>query len=253
MITQLGFKHHHAQIYEYLNQNGKSKPAYLAKILGLKRPTVYKALYELEEKNLVKRIVGTKEDDLSFTATHPRNINKLIEKKRAKVNKINKKFQDLYPNYLDAFSQHNKFPISDILSGVQGLKKVHLEVEQLEKEVLLLRSCCDRISDELAKEIDRHVAKRSKLEIPTKIISPTVETLKYTKKNYPKIPNREIRLIDREIFEVSTQIMLYSDKVALTNYGDEVITLLIQQKDIYNSFKILFNLLWEGSYLKSFK
>ena len=238
ILKKLGLDPYEIQIYDFLVKNGQSIPSHIATVLDIKRPTVYKTLYALEDKRLVERTELS--ENAEFRANDPKVLERIIQKKRKDVNKVMDDFLLEYPKYLEFFRQKSATPLIDIYYGVAGLKKVHLDIEKSAKEVLLIRSVFDRGSDELKQEIDRHVAKRGKLGIPTKIITPKVATTNNTLKEFPIVPNREIKFVDKDKLNMDTQIMIYNDKAAITNYRNELVTLVIHQENIVNSMRTLF-------------
>lgn len=248
VLKKLGFEDYEVSTYRFLVKNGECKPSYISQILDIKRPTVYKALNNLESNNLVERDMN-KDGDSTFRAKHPRFIQYLVQKKQKESDRIMEKFLFEYSSFTELFSHNNIAPVIDVLHGIDGLKKLHLEVENSADEMLLFRSFIDRDFKELYEEIDRHVTSRTKKGILTKVITPFVKTSIDTIKNYGEFENNglnQIKFILDKSFNLETQIMVFNDKVAITNYRNEIITLLIHQKNIANSFKTLFHTLWDS-------
>ena len=246
LLKKIGLDDFQSTILEYLIKNGENKPSTLSEILDIKRPTVYKTLYELESFQLVKRSNKEGTDDLVFKAKSPYFIKQFIYKKKKKIENIEKEFDVNYSQIVEYFMFNHQEPVIDIKHGIEGLKSIHLEIEELKLPVKLIRSTNDRGTEQLAKEIDRHVSTRSKFEIPTQILTPLIDTVQYTKMAYPIINNREIRTFPAHLLNMPSQIMMYKNNLVLTNYGEDnaIISLVIHQKDIFKSFEVIFNILW---------
>jgi len=247
LFKKIGLDNYQSTILEYLIKNGENKPSQLSQILDIKRPTVYKALYELEELQLVKRHQVENSDDLFFKAKSPYFLKEHITKRRQKIESLEKEFDSQYAQIIEMFMFNHKEPVIDIKHGIDGLKEIHLEIENLKTPIKIIRSSHDRTTEELTKEIDRHVSERSRLKIPTQILTPSVDTIKYTKMTYPKVDGREIKVFPQDQLNISSQIMLYNNNLVLTNYGEDnaVISLVIHQKEIYKSFEKIFEILWQ--------
>ncbi len=245
ILKQLGFNTYDIDIYEYLIKNGPSKPRTLSDSLQIKRPTVYKSLYTLQEAHIIEKVTASDDEDSVFKAKDPRFIEFLIQKRNKQIDTMRKEYLTMFPLYSQLYQEKNVTPVVDMLYGVEGLKKIHSQIEAGTDEVLIIRSAYDRNSKKLYEEIDRHVAERSRKHIPTKIITPRLKTVEETLTEYAEIPNREMRLVDPGKLSLATQIMVFGDKVAITNYREEIVTLLVHQRDIRDSFATIFEFMWE--------
>lgn len=244
LLKNIGYSESEIEVYIYLLVNGKRKPGNISKMLGIKRPTVYKALYLLEDKSLIIRVSGTAES-AEFEVNNPKYLDYRIKKHFDKIERVKNDFYRSYPEVIRFYTNNHSLPVVDTLLGLEGLKKIHLDIEDNKYPVDLIRSAFDRDTDDLIREINRHVAKRSKLGIDTRIISPQLSTVRYTLESFREIDGRKIRLIPQYMLNIPSQIMLYDKKVVITNYKNEIISLIIHQNEIFSSFKILFDTLWE--------
>lgn len=243
LLSSLNLDEFSSKIYEYLLQSGEQKPGTISKVLDIKRPTAYKALYNLEDLGLIGRNMDLPE--VHFRAKGPQQLKLLIEKQRKKVDKLWNNYLEILPAMTELYEQNYTAPIIQTLFGLTGLKQIHIEIETTAKEVLLIRSVIDRLDEKVTEEIDRHVAKRGEIGIRTKILTPALHTTNATLQKYPGIPGREMRFVDQEKLGIETQIMLYNNKIVITNYRNELVSLIIQQEHIFNSFKQIFENLWD--------
>ena len=63
---------------------------------------------------------------------------------------------------------------------------------------------------------------------------------------YYKQPQQEIRYLAHAI-NINTDLILYGDKLVLISYDGGLNTVIIQDKAIFNTAKMMFELLWEST------
>ena len=64
--------------------------------------------------------------------------------------------------------------------------------------------------------------------------------------HYYKSPQQEIRYLPHDT-KISTDLILYEDKLILMSYDGELRTVVIQEKAIFDTAKMMFDLLWEST------
>lgn len=243
LLKNLNLSQLQIQVYQELLAHGVYKPAELAQVAGLNRSSAYKALYELEDMNLIVRDQDGG-GELCFRPKSPTQLNLLVKRQERHADKLRDQYLQSLPQLLSMYEQVGSDPLVDKLAGLSGLKKFHLLMEKAESPISLIRSVDDRLTPVIAKEIDRHVKARTKLGIPVRIITPVVETTKYTLRDYPQVKNRQMRFLPGSA-NILTQLAIFDNYLAITNYRDEFVTLLIRQPHIRETFAVLFELLWE--------
>ena len=128
--------------------------------------------------------------------------------------------------------------------GIEGIKKVYEDVLRppYPEEVLVLRSIYD--SEELEDFFQKYVERRAKLGIKSRTISPP--GIRHPSLGEQELL-RELRFFPRETFSLPTEISIYGDKVALVSLRKDLIASVIQGKDIAETFRILFEIVWKNA------
>lgn len=126
--------------------------------------------------------------------------------------------------------------------GIEGIKKVYEDTLRppYPEEVLVLRSIYD--SKELEDFIQKYIERRARIGIKSRTISPPGI-------GHPLLGEEELlrslRFLPREIFSTPAEISIYGDKVALISLRKDLIATVIQGKDIADTLRILFELIWQ--------
>ena len=91
--------------------------------------------------------------------------------------------------------------------------------------------------------LKKYLKKRLSKNITAKGIIPDEKEFKIFQKNNKK-ELRESIIIPQKDFPMKNQILIYQNKVAIISYGQEKVALIIESKQINDSQKAIFNLLW---------
>ncbi|HOU75579.1 MAG TPA: hypothetical protein PK957_00455 [Candidatus Dojkabacteria bacterium] len=76
-----------------------------------------------------------------------------IKKHFEKVEKVKDNFYKSYPEIINLYSQNHSLPVVDTMLGLEGLKKIHLDIEENKHPVDLIRSAFDRDAGDLIREL----------------------------------------------------------------------------------------------------
>lgn len=83
LLTQLGFNKKEIEVYLTILKHGKITPAHIAKITGIKRPTVYSTVKELLLKRVIVEDLGTSQSFL--LALPPEDLQNIIRSEEQKI------------------------------------------------------------------------------------------------------------------------------------------------------------------------
>jgi sugar-specific transcriptional regulator TrmB len=110
-LTQLGFNPKEIEVYLTILKHGKLTPANIAKITGIKRPTVYSTTKELAKKGVIVEDLG--EDQSSFLALPPDELNTLVYREEEKI-KSKKQVALKAVAELQEFTKNTKYSVPKI-------------------------------------------------------------------------------------------------------------------------------------------
>ena len=228
-LEEAGLASNEAKVYLSLVDSGMSLAGEIAQKTGIHRRTVYDALERLIEKGLVSYII--KNNRRYYEAANPKQLLSLIEERKKAVNEI-------IPELEKRFNFKKEKQETLFFRGKQGLKSVFEDQIKEGKEILIFGASAN------AYEILKYYFKfydeeRVKRKIRVKVI------FDYSAKGkIGKIPYSEIRFLPKN-FAMPAATNIYGNKVAIINWTENPLAILINQKEIADSYRNNFKILWE--------
>jgi sugar-specific transcriptional regulator TrmB len=230
-LKELGLTDNEVRIYLLLLEHDMMNPSEISQKLGLHRGYVYDALERMQEKEVVNVILKTNKK--YYQATSPQN---LIELLKFRLEDFEKAIPDLMK--LAALKKEEtkvelhrgkrvyRVLLKDIVSTLKTNDTVYLV--GIDEDVLL-----QEVEPIYLKQYLNAMKSR---EIKEKIIIKT-GTIKV------KNPNLEYKELDSKYIGKTAQI-IYNDKVAIFILGSPHYLIVIENKEVAETYKKQFNLLW---------
>jgi sugar-specific transcriptional regulator TrmB len=237
-LRELGLTDNEVRIYLSLLENGSMNPYEIAEKTGFHRGYIYDTLKRMQEKGFVSSV--SKEGKLYFNATSPTGLLDLMKMRIENLQKIVPQLEkisqkDREVTHVEVYKGRNAFRIAlkDILSTVKENDEILIfgvdDQTVMKLEPIYLRqyfNLCKR------KSITERVIVKDK----TKTLKEAVTS------EYRFLPKQ---CIGNTAFEV------YGNKVGLFLWSNPNYLILIENKDVANSYRKQFDLLWKLAKRKS--
>lgn len=245
-LHAIGLSKAEADLYELLLTLGEVPASSIVKESKLKRPTVYKHLYELEQKGLI-----TKKDIENKIHFKPEPPTKLIELTRNYYETLDRTLGSIraaVPHLSQLYLHSTEKPIVTTYEGVEGIKAIYKDTLREGKPIFALIRI-EEFDPEVWRWGQRYYLKeRARRKIHAKVIvASSRSSSEYRKKDIEQY--RTTIEVPYGKFPFEHEIDIYGDKVAFFNYkrGDKLIGVVIQHKKIAQTMKAWFDLAWEGA------
>jgi sugar-specific transcriptional regulator TrmB len=247
ILIECGLTPEQAKIYAYLLANGYSPAKVISAKTGIGRAFVYKIIDQLITLDLVE-----KRDDMAkitlFFPKHPRNIKEMVE---IRSNKFQHALSDLNGIFGILSSEFNALsgkPNIQFFEGVEGIEYIHEDILNTGQDILVMSSPIKEGRQEVLHLIKEQIEKQVAQNIRTKTIAPHAEGQPIA----TPIEEDEKYLITRkkvptEKLNIPAQIIIYGDKVAITNFKESILTISIESKYIAETFRVMFGFIWDAS------
>lgn len=245
ILKNLGFVDSEISIYKSLINSGELGVSQLSRVSGIKRTLVYHAAKKLIENGLI--IEFEKNKNKYFKVTNPDNLVNLVETKKQSIEKDFNVIEELIPSLNQKYISQNEQPLVDTLIGISGLKKIYKLINAEADEVLIFASSVARKNIEVDILIKRQIDVQEKKGIKVRSIVKSLESKldNLTPLDLKDKKNVEIRALPPEEFLSETQIFIWKDTVAFNTTGEEMISTIVKNKKIFQTFKLIFNALWD--------
>lgn len=235
ILKEYGLSDNEIKVYLASLYLGTSRVNEISKKADLLRTTTYEVLKTLVEKGLVSYVI--KSGVRYFETANPNKLLNILEERKERINSIMPELESLKASVTEK-------PTIEIYEGKAGLKTILDDIIKTKpKEILTLSSA--KVFETLMFYFPHWINRRVKAKIYAKILQQEVETTKELKKK-DKSELREIRFLPKD-FKIDTHMQIYGNKIAiLTLTKDEPIGVIIENKDIVETQKSLFNVLWNN-------
>lgn len=238
----LGLTKVQSEIFSCLLQNGPKKASDVAKITKRPRGVAYKGLEELIDLGLVLK----KESKLGvalFTAEHPSNLEKVLERREKELDKTKKEFTASLPDLVSAYNLVSNKPGVRFYEGISGFEKATFDTLTAKEEIYAFVDLA-ALEGEFGEINKRYSAQREKMKIKKKlIVADTPENRNFFKNFNNEIT--EVKFIKKEFYHFQSSLQIYNNKISyLTLDQANTISVIIDDKNIYSLNKLLFEYLW---------
>ena len=236
ILEQFGLTGKKADIYLASLELGSANVVEIAKKAGIKRTTCYDILMELEKNGLISETAKGKKR--LFIGEDPEKIlNKLKEKERL--------FSDILPQLKSIHNIKGTKPKIRFYEGKEGLKEVYSDTLKYGGEFLAFAS--EDVANVLGRDwVDNYLKTRKRKGIRVRAIMPASGYIAREIAGKDQEQLRASKLVDPKKYPFSIEINIYGyQKIALMSSKEET-GLIIEGAEIYNTMKLIFELLWDN-------
>ncbi len=246
ILKNLGLNQNEVTVYLTLLREGKQKAREIIKKTSLTRGLLYKALQDLEDKQIIIR--EDEENAVSeFSAIHPNVLQGLVEQKIKKVIELKQSLSVELGNFTSLYNLGNNKPGMEFYEGVEGLKKVLEDTLKDNPEKIIYTYADSKSIQKEIIEIDKkYIKKRLQQKIRKKILLVDSAPAKKHKKDITDKLTK-IRLVKTKgvLPELYSFVQIYNNKVAFVSYeNNTIVSTIISNPQLYKLQKFFFKSLW---------
>jgi len=226
-LEQAGLTGNEAKVYLELLRNGKLSANEIAKQIGMDRTLAYTVLNHLIEKGMIGYI--TESGKKIFHAESPDNLLNPIREKEALIKDLSKELSEIQPNKKSGYEVN-------VYEGKEGLRT-------LMRKIIDQKSFCSFGATGRAYDLLYELQAITKeLEKKKGYYARIIMAPKYRGHEFTKYKGIKTRFLDVK-YEASTTI--FGDYVSIHMIKDKPIIILIKNKDIAESYRNHFEVLWK--------
>ncbi len=243
-LKKLGLTEDQALIYLVLVQVSILPARLIASQSGVSRELTYIVLGQLEQKGLVER--SSQGKVILFRAKNPGNLKSLVEYKKTRANEAEEAYQTIIGNLVSDFNKGHGKPFIRSYEGLDGLQKTYNHILKKAKTVYVIRSLFDHEHKDVRALVVQQLAEQAKKGIRSYVISPKLPHMKAEKIIHNLERNITRKVVPLEKLELPSQIIIYNNTVSITSLKKEIVTTVIENEDIAQTFKKIFDYLWDS-------
>lgn len=239
-LQDIGLSEKEARVYLAALELGRTTAEKLATHAKVNRSTTYVQLESLMAKGLISTYEEGKKT--YFVPESPESLKRILEMKRREIDGGEQELGKLMPDLLHLFEGAGERPLVRFFLGKEGVATLRNQVweNNKSKKVLTLYSY-DTLSSVFDQdEREEYSEKRAKQGVTARVL--------YNRKAGPfpdDFTQTERRHLPESVLEVTNDIMVFDDKVAISNLKGALFGVLIENTQIAKSMSSIFEFMWK--------
>ncbi|OGN13086.1 MAG: hypothetical protein A3J47_01175 [Candidatus Yanofskybacteria bacterium RIFCSPHIGHO2_02_FULL_43_22] len=239
-LKNLGLSENEAKVYMAMLELGPSVVVEISRKSQINRPTTYVQIESLKKKGLVS--TQTKGKKQIFIAESPDKLELLIDDELKTVEGKKSELNNFLPELLGLFNSSGERPHVKFFEGKEGILALQREFLKTDDAPIYGITSLDNILEVFPEFENTYTKKR----VNKKIHSRTI----YTSRKGPILKEsdesslRESKFIEPDKLPLGVDITIFKDKVAIVALRGKISGTLIEHKEIADSFRAIFELVW---------
>lgn len=243
MITQLrnlGLSDNEAKVYMAMLELGPATVLEISAKAGVNRPTTYVQIESLKRQGLVS--TQTKGKKQLFIPESPEQLEFVLNQEQKEIEQKKEELAKMLPELSTLFNLSDQKPQVRFFEGREGLLKMHSELLKTKTEEVVSFVSIDGLHKTFPDYPRTLSLKRVQKGIKSRII--------YTNSGEPEMKRydekllREAKYVSPSNFPFKSDMAIYGDKISISALEGKAVGVLIIHRELADSFRALFNLLW---------
>jgi sugar-specific transcriptional regulator TrmB len=236
-LLEIGLSEKEADLYLIILKHKQTTAGQISRIQEESRTHTYDTLVKLLKKGLINYVI--KNNVRYFQAVDPEKLIDYLKEKQAKLKEEEQEILQIIPELKKLQVPEKEEVKIEVYEGKEGIKTIMNSILRERKDVITWGASAN-VSKYLPDFfIRRYLNERKKYKIRAKQLFTDFYGVL-------KSPLSENRKLPKE-FASPTTTSVYGDKVAIFMYFEIPRTILIQNKELANSYKKYFELMWNAS------
>lgn len=237
VLHELGLSEHEASTYLALLEIGTGTVTEIAEKAHIKRPTAYLVLGELQQKGFVSLVPHPKK--LIYTSSGPDALLSYANERRRHL-------LDIMPHLESLHAQSKDKPRVRFFDGIKSVVSYY-KTEAYPNDAVDFFASIASVSAHPEIPFIHEMPDYSNKKV-REIVTPHKEDMEYAKARKSHQDHHAIRVLPKNSpWMFKTDNILTPGKVGITSLTKKVFVVLIEDSDVYASYRTLFDLAWQSA------
>lgn len=240
-MKKLGFSDKEAKVYLALLELGNAPVQEIAKKAGVNRATTYVVLDSLKKQGVASTVEQGKKT--MYAAENPATLMRLFKLREEEIREKEEEFKKALPELDALFNLSGNRPRVRYFEGKEGLRAMREDVLLSGvKEALNIYSL-DEMREVFSSQENEEMARRREA------VGLNVRAIYTSKKGVHTgfKSKSERRFVPYEKFPFVADIAIYGNRVSITTLRGKLLTVIIENQEIADTWKLIFELAWLGT------
>lgn len=240
-LLKFGLEDEEVSIYLASLEIGPQPASIIAKRAGLKRGQTYNKLAILIHKGIMQEYIEKK--IRLFTCFHPGNLISILEHNQQKIENQKKKLVEIVPLLMEIQNPMINQPKIKYFQGIEGVKEIYEDTIRTKNPIYAFGDFKYIFKEESFRDwICDYAKRRSKKKVNyVGIINKSTLSDEAFKKKIAR--KRQMKMLEN--VDLSVEINIYGDKVAIISTYHDMVGLIIEDSYIAATFRNLHKAMWE--------
>jgi len=241
-LEKIGLADKEAKVFLASLELGSSAVQEIAKKADINRATTYVIIEKLMKKGLMSSVEKGKKT--YFQTEDPKRLLKLLEEQEEGLKRKEEEFKKYLPELETLFNIAEEKPKVRFFEGKEGLITIREDYFKAKnKDVLGIFGKGEEKNIFTEQERKDALNERIKKGINLRMLYTDNE--KYKPETEP--PLTVSRFVPREKFPLSSTFFIYDNKVSIVSLKGKLVGVIVENKEITNTFRSIFELAWNGA------
>lgn len=240
-LKKLGFSDKEARVYLALLELGQSSVQDIAKKAAVNRATTYVILDTLMKRGAASTVEEGKKT--RYAAEDPHSLLRFFRVQETEILEKEEEFKKALPELDALFNLSGNRPRVRYFEGKEGPRAMREDVLLSGVTEALNIYSLDEMREVFSAEENEEMAKRRQA------VGLNVRAIYTSKKGiYTGFKSKsERRFVPYEKFPFAADIAIYSNRVAITTLRGKLLTVIIENQEIADTWRFIFELAWLGA------
>lgn len=238
-LQALGLNEKEAKVYLASLELGQATVQNIAAKASIKRPTTYFIIESLMDRGLMSSFYQGKRQ--YFLAETPERIADVIDKEISDLEIRKESFKRLLPQLQSINNRDKTKPVVKYYEGKDGILTMVTEHLKNSRNQVAYTAFSRDVVEEFvgAQDLDNIRKARVGQKVRVKGF--------YTREagDLKNVENSDLIRLPAKEFPITCDIAFFEDKVRIASFRDRMVGIVIEDKEIANSFRAIFELAWK--------
>ena len=237
LLDRIGITGNQATVYLTLLRLGRAAAVEIARQTGIKRPTVYDNLRELQDQGLVSITAhGTRR---VYIAEDPKRLQQLARRYQHTV-------RSLIPQLQQIFAGSAGLPHVQMFEGAEGVRQVFEELLSTTTGSYCYFGSAKDMIDALGEDyLDEYVHRRVTANIRSRAIRIRNKEVNFSPLSNSKKFLREVRYIRQEVSQDLAALFIFDGKIGIISTTKERYGLIIASRELAGLLQVIWDFTWK--------
>lgn len=247
-LQELGLGSKEAAVYVALLELDAASVQAIARRANIVRPTTYVILESLERKGLVSKATGPDAKKMLFRAEEPVHLKQYLDQQRQELERRQENLDRIIPELRSAYGRGEERPRVRLFEGKEGLQALQQEFVQAGSGPVVGLTPRDELHGLFPEEEYNETIVRTRVQarVPSRRLYTTATSWRHTKEQDAAFL-RESRFIPAEKLPIKASFAVNGPLLSIVSFRGKIIGVLIEHEDIANSFRVIFETVWEAA------